>query len=74
MFMPPLGGLRAHVVPPPPDTVPPPPPPEMPAQPGDLPMEVPQPEPAPPAGSVRSTLSPSRAKQRGHPMGCPLPG
>ena len=39
-----------HVEPPPPDMVPPPPPPEMPAQPGDLPAEVPQPEPAPPAG------------------------
>lgn len=44
-----------HVEPPPPDTVPPPPPPEMPAQPGDLPMEVPQPEPPPPAG--RESLS-----------------
>ena len=42
--------IDAHVEPPPPDMVPPPPPPEMPAQPGDLPMEVPQPEPAPPAG------------------------
>jgi hypothetical protein len=41
---------RQHVTPPPPDTVPPPPPPEMPADPGDLPQEVPQPEPAPPAG------------------------
>jgi hypothetical protein len=43
-------GFHAHVEPPPPDMVPPPPPPEMPAQPGDLPTEVPQPEPAPPAG------------------------
>ena len=41
---------EAHVEPPPPDMVPPPPPPEMPARPGDLPAEVPQPEPAPPAG------------------------
>ncbi|WP_374562697.1 hypothetical protein [Ideonella sp.] len=45
--------LQLHVTPPPPDTVPPPPPPEMPATPGDLPMEVPQPEPAPPAGCSR---------------------
>lgn len=43
----------AHVTPPVPSSVPPPPPPEMPAQPEqDLPLEVPQPEPAPPAGQV----------------------
>ncbi|WP_374676210.1 hypothetical protein [Ideonella sp.] len=44
----------AHVTPPVPSTVPPPPPPEMPPQPEqDLPMEVPQPEPSPPAGQAR---------------------
>ena len=50
-----------HVTPPPPDTVPPPPPPEVPASPGDLPMEVPQPEPAPPAGRSRQGERPALA-------------
>lgn len=57
--------LHAHVVPPQPDTVPPPPPPEVPAQPGDLPAEVPQPEPAPPAGRESLAASTGAAARTG---------